>query len=141
MSVEENKALVRRYMEESFNQGNISVIDQLVSSDFVYHQSAGRDLSTEAYKKMAIMTQNAFPDGHMEMDDLFAEGDKVACRFTVIGTHTGEYQGIPPTGKKITFQAINIFRVADGKIAEIWSRVNLLGVMQQLGIIPPMGKR
>jgi len=141
MSVEENKALVRRYMEETFNQGNLSVIDQLASSDFVYHHATGRDLSKEAYKKMSIMTQNAFPDVYMEIDDLFAEGDKVACRFTITATHKGEYQGIPPTGKKITFQGINIFRIADSKIAEIWSRLNLLGMMQQLGVIPPMGKK
>lgn len=141
MSIEENKALVRRYMEETFNQGNLSVIDQLASSDFVYHHATGRDLSTEAYKKMSIMTQNAFPEACMEIDDLFAEGDKVACRFTITGIHKGEYRGIPPTGKKITFQGVNIFRIVDGKIAEIWSRLDLLGMMQQLGVIPPMGKR
>ncbi len=141
MSVEENKALIRCYMEETFNQGNLSVIDQVASSDFIYHHATGRDLSTEAYQKMSIMTQNAFPDVCMEIDDLFAEGDKVACRFTITGIHKGEYRGIPPTGKNITFQGVNIFRIVDDKIAEIWSRLDLLGMMQQLGVIPPMGKR
>jgi len=141
MSVEENKALIRRYMEETFNQGNIAVIEQIASSDFVYHHATGKDLSIEAYKQMSSMTQNAFPDAHMKIDDLFAEGYKVACLWTIKCTHTGEYQGIPPTGKKITFQGINIFRIADGKIAEVWSQFNVLGMMQQLGVIPPMGKK
>ncbi len=70
------------------------------------------------------------------MNDLFAEGDKVACRYTITGTHKGEYQGIPPTGNKMTIQVINIFRIADGKIAEWWSQFNTLGMMQQLGVIP-----
>ncbi len=141
MSVEENKALVRRFMEVSFNQENLSVIDQLVSSDFVYHYASGRDLSKEAYTKNAVTLLNAFPDTCIEMDDLFAEGDKVAYLWTIKCTHKGEYQGIPPTGNKLTIQGINIFRTADGKIAEGWSQFNTLGMMQQLGVIPPMGKR
>ena len=81
----------------------------------------GRDLSKEAYTKNAVTLRNAFPDICMEIDDLFAEGNKVGCRFTVTGTHSGIYQGIPPTGNKISIQGINIFQIDDGKIVEIWS--------------------
>ena len=140
MSVEENKALVRLFTEASFNQEKFSELDQLVSSDFVYHHASGRDLSIEGYKQNAVTLFNAFPDASIEMDDLFAEGNKVACRFTITCTHKGAYQGIPPTGKKLTIQGINIFRTVDGMIAEGWSKYDLLGMMQQLGVIPPMGK-
>ncbi len=83
----------------------------------------------------------AMPDASMEMDTLFAEGDKVALLWTISCTHTGAYQGVPPTGNKLTIRGINIFNTADGKIAEVWSKYNTLGMMQQLGVIPPMGKR
>ncbi len=141
MLVEENKGLGRRFMEASLNLVALSGIDQLVSSDFVYHHVSGRDLSTEAYKNSGVTLLNAFPDICMEIDDLFAEGNKVACRFTIKGTHKGKYQGIPPTGNKINISIIYIFRIADGKIAEVWSQFNVLGMMQQLGVIPPMGRK
>jgi predicted ester cyclase len=77
----------------------------------------------------------------MVVDDLVGEGDKVARRWTLSGTHKSEYQGIPPTNKKIVSSGNNIFRIADYKVAEIWSRYNALGMMQQIGVIPPMGAR
>jgi steroid delta-isomerase-like uncharacterized protein len=140
MSLEENKALVRR-LAEVINQGTLSIVDQVVSSDFVLHHASGRDFPKEVYSQNAVTLRNAFPDVNMALDDLCAEGDKVVCRYTITGTHKGAYQGIPPTGNTISIQGINIFRIADGKIAEIWSVFNMLEQMQQLGVIPPMGKR
>ena len=87
ISLEENKALVRRFTEASFNREKLSELDQLVSSDFVYHHASGRDLSIEGYKQNAVTLFNGFPDASIEMDDLFAEGNKVACRFTITCTH------------------------------------------------------
>ena len=141
MSLEENKELVRRLAEEGINQGNIPAVNQLLSSDFVLHHPTGQEFSRETYGKNLIMSRNAFPDSHMDILDLFGRGDRVACRWMLHGTHKGVYQGMPPTGNKFSIQGINIFRIADGKIVEIWSQSNTLGMMQQLGMIPPMGRR
>jgi steroid delta-isomerase-like uncharacterized protein len=139
MSLEDNKQLVRRLCDV-FNTGNLNVIDEVATEDFVLHHATDRDIpSREMYKQTFGLTRNAFPDMRLVIDDIFAEGDKVACRWTVSGTHQGEYQGIPPTNNKVVVSGNNIFRIANGKVAEIWSRSNTLGMMQQLGVIPPMG--
>lgn len=141
MTLEDNKNLVRRLVDV-VNTGEFDKMDELTTVDIVLHHAADRDITPrEMYKQSFAMSHRAFPDMHMVVDDLFAEGDKVACRWTLSGTHKSEYQGIPPTNKKIVFSGNNIFRIADGKVAEIWSRYNTLGLMQQLGVIPPMGAR
>jgi predicted ester cyclase len=83
---------------------------------------------------------DAFPDGHMTIDDLVVEGDKVVARYTLTGTHKGEFMGIPATNKKVTGWVIEIDRVAGGKCVEGWSRMDTLGLMQQLGVVPTPGK-
>jgi len=139
MSLEDNKQLVRRLCDV-FNTGNLNVIDEVATEDFVLHHATDRDIAPrEMYKQTFIMSRHAFPDMCLVIDDIFAEGDKVACRWTLSGTHQGEYQGIPPTNNKVVVSGNNIFRIANGKVAEIWSRSNTLGMMQQLGVIPPMG--
>lgn len=139
MSLEDNKELVRRLCDV-FNTGNLNVIDEVATEDFVLHHATDRDITPrEMYKQTFLMSRNAFPDMHLVIDDIFAEGAKVACRWTLSGTHKGEYQGIPPTNNKVVVSGNNIFRIANGKVAEIWSRSNTLGMMQQLGVIPPMG--
>jgi steroid delta-isomerase-like uncharacterized protein len=139
MSQKDDKAVVRQFLDASFTKEKVSELDQLISSDFVYHHATGKDLPKEAYKQMVMMSHNAFPDASTKIDDLFGEGNKISCRFTIAGTQTGEYQGIPPSGNTLNIEAINNFRVADGKIAECWSQFNVLRMMQQLGVIPPMG--
>lgn len=137
MSTEENKALVRRWYE-AHNQGKVGIaaIDELCASSCILHSSSDRDFTVEEYQKYADQLLSGFPDAHQTIDDMIAEGDKVVVRFTLTGTHTGEYMGVPPTNKKMTAWLIQIFRIAGGKIVEGWSRSDTLGMMQQLGVIP-----
>ena len=129
---------MRRFLEGS-NKGKeaaLAVIDELWATDIVYHTGGGeviRDL--EDYKKFTDGMYDASPDSHFTIDDMVAEGDKVAVRFSFTGTHTGEAGGIPPTNKELTFWAINIYKVVGGKIVEGWERSDTLGVMQQMGVI------
>jgi steroid delta-isomerase-like uncharacterized protein len=137
---ETNKAIVRRWTEEFYNQWNIEVADELITTDYVHHDPGNpmtRDL--EELKQWAPMLFIAFPDFHVTTEDLVAESDKVAKRYTITGTHKGEYMGIPPTDNQIVVTGIEIFRIADGKIVESWWSVDYLGMLQQLGVIPPPG--
>lgn len=136
MSAEENKTLAHTLTEKVWNKGNLDIVDDLLSTDYVFHHPGGQDLNgPEEYKQMVKAVRSAFPDIHFTIDDVIAEGDKVAYRWTFVGTHQGELRGIPPTGKKATVWAIAIERVADGKFVEAWERYDTLGLMRQLGVI------
>lgn len=138
MSTEQNKALAKRAWDEMFNQKNIAVVDELFASDYIYHGPQGHEFSgTENLKKILSHYLEAFPDLHIDIEDLVAEGDKVASRVTMTGTHKGELQGIPPTGKEVNTTMILITRFADGMVAEDWESRDDLGLLQQLGVIPP----
>ena len=140
MSAEENKAVLHRLAEEIFNKGNISVVDEIIAPDYVFHGPVGMEYKgPEGFKQMVTMYRNAFPDLHMTVEDMVAEGDKVAHRLTIRGTHKGELMGIAPTGKQVTITGIIIVRFVGGKEVEAWSTMDLLGMMQQLGVAPPMG--
>ena len=137
MSTETNKAIVHRYVEEGYNACNMAVIDELFAADFVNHdpaQPAVRDL--QGLKQLIRGQRAAFPDVRTTIEDLVAEGDTVVKRFTVRGTHTGDFNGIPPTGKQFTLEGIDILRLVDGKIQEIWIGYDMLGMLQQLGVMP-----
>jgi steroid delta-isomerase-like uncharacterized protein len=137
MSTETNKAIVHRYVEDGANAGNMGVIDDLFAADFVNHdptQPATGDLA--ALKQFMLARQAAFPDQRTTIEDLFVEGDRVAKRWTWRGTQIGEFNGIPPTGRQVTIAGIDILRVSDGKIREIWWGYDMLDVLQQLGLIP-----
>jgi steroid delta-isomerase-like uncharacterized protein len=137
MSAEQNKVLAKRAWDEMFNQRNFAVIDELFASDYVYHGPQGQELKgAEGLKKFISHFLEAFPDLHLEINDLVAEGDKVASRVTMKGTHKGELHGIAPTGKEVTTKIILITRFADGKVAEDWESRDDLGLLQQLGVIP-----
>ena len=138
MSVEENKEIVNRMTEEFWNTGNVAVVDEFYAPNYVGHDPGGL-MDLEQFKQSAAAYFAAFPDLHITTDDLIAEGDKVVKRFTARCTHTGEFMGIPPTGKQITVTGNEIFRIAGGKIVEIWQSMDTLGMMQQLGVIPPLG--
>ncbi len=140
MSTEENKALMRRAYEEVYNQRNLAVIDELCVPDFVYHSASMTIRSLEAYKHFASLIFAAFPDGRFSIEDMIAEGDRVAVRHTFRGTHQGDFRGIPPTGKYITTTAIVISRIANGKATEAWFNGDDLGRLQQLGVIPTLGQ-
>jgi steroid delta-isomerase-like uncharacterized protein len=134
---EENKALVQRFVEEAFNKGNLDVADEVYASDFVSHESAGpSERSPEYVKQFVGMYRGAFPDGHTTVEDVIAEGDKVAYRWTFRGTHRGELLGIPPTDNQVTITGITLDRVSGGKIEEEWNHFDQLGILQQLGAAP-----
>jgi len=134
---DENKAIARRVQEEAFNQGNLAVIDELVSADYVDHDlPPGFPPGREGFKQMVAMYRAAFPDVQMTIDDVVAEGDKVVMRWTAKGTHQGELMGIPPTNKQVTVTGVDINRLAGGKLAEHWGHFDQMGMMQQLGVIP-----
>ncbi len=139
MSLEENKAIVNRSTEELWNKGNIAVIDDLYTTDFILHDPAQGDGDLGYFKQYASGVLAGIPDLHIATDDLIAEGDQVVKRWTARGTHKGEFMGVPATGNKIEVKGIEIFRITGGKIAEIWSVLDSLTLMQQIGVIPPMG--
>ena len=142
MSTEQNKALIRRLMEEAFNRGDMSLVDELFAPDFVEHEELppGIPPGREAVKQLSTMFRSAFPDFKLTIDDMIAEDDKVVVRSTWSGTHKGEFMGIPPTGKSVSFGVIDIVRIAGGKFVEHWGQMDSMGMMQQLGVIPGPGE-
>ncbi len=141
MSAEENKALVRREYEEVWNQGKLDVIDEIYTADFVGHIPGSPDIhGLEGIKTIANMFYTAFPDMQYTIEDMIAEGDKAAIRWTLTGTHKGELMGVPPTGVQVTFTGNTIIRFAGGKYAELWSSWDAQLMWLQLGVIPPKGK-
>lgn len=142
MSAEENKALVRRLVEEVFNKRNLAVADELLTSESLNHDDpheVGR-VGAEPLKGAVQMLAAAFPDFHMTIEDLVAEGDKVVARVTTGGTHQGAFMGIAPTGKRFTQHQMHLLRVVDGKVAEHWDVRDDLGMLQQLGAMPAPGR-
>ena len=142
MSTEGNKAILRRGYEEIHNKGNLAAIDELVASDYVEHSPGAPGLppGLEGVKQTFTMFRTAFPDFHVTVEDMVAEGDKVVARLTMSGTHKGEFAGIGPTGKQITVAVIDIMRFVGGKAVEHWNIVDNLEIMQQLGVVPPPGQ-
>ncbi len=137
MSVEENKAIASRYLEELMNKGNLAVVDELYATNFVAHGLPGMTPDREGYKQFVANAHIALPDFHSTVEDIIAEGDKVVQRFTARGTHKGEFMGIPPTGKQVIITGIAIDRIVGGKIVENWANMDMLGMMVQLGVVPP----
>ena len=133
---EQNKAVVRRAIEEVYNQGNLDVVEDLVSSDFVVHASSEDIHGPDGMKQFVASLREAFPDLHLTIDDQVAEGDRVVTRWTARGTHTGPFQGMPPSGKRGTMTGIDIDRFVGGKAIECWTNADYLGLLQQLGAIP-----
>ena len=140
MTVEGNKAIVRRFVEEVQNQGNLAAVDELLAPNFVNHTAPpGVPADREGIKQLSHMFLAAFPDGAMTIEDMIAEGDRVVTRKTFRGTHTGELMGIPPTGKQVAIGLIDIVRLVGGRAVESWHAADNLGMLQQLGVIPQLG--
>ena len=131
MSFEENKAIVRRFIE-AYNKRNLDVFDDLLAPDYFDHTS---QVGPEGLKQLMNMAFKAFPDFHETIEDIIAEGDKVWVRITFTGTHSGEWMGIAPTGKKITTEMVDIFRIANGKLVEYRDVNNNLDFLKKLGLI------
>ena len=140
MSTEENKELFRRSTEEVFNQGNLDVADELWNENHIAHVPPDEIKGPEGMKQFASQFRNSFPDIKMTIEDLIAEGDMVVARQTATGTHKGEFQGIAPTEKEVTITATVITRVVNGKFVESWTNMDSLGLMVQLGVVPPPQK-
>jgi predicted ester cyclase len=140
MSVETNKAIVRQFIEEVLNQGDLAVIDEIVGSDYVRHMPGGQDIQGRDGLKVQVKgAKEEWSDLIFTPEDIIAEGDKVAARFLSQPTHSRTAFGIPPTGKQVTYTSMVIYRIADGKIVEDWVEHDFLGLLQQMGAIPPMG--
>ena len=140
MSAEQNKSIVRRWIEEGWNKHNLAVIDEVYAPNFVQHEPEPQTVkSSEALKQYVGTYLTAFPDLQLSIEDLIGEGDKVVWRFVSNGTHTGPFMGIPATGKKGVITGIVIFRLENSRIAEAWLNIDALGLLQQLGVIPMPG--
>ena len=137
---EANKAIIRRY-RQAHEQNDMAALDEIVAADLITHSQlpnvpAGR----EGGKMVHQGAVAAFPDGKTTTDDLIAEGDKVVERFTFVGTHKGEFMGIPASGKQIRVTGMSIFRIANGKIVEHWGENDAMGLLMQLGVLPAPGQ-
>lgn len=134
---ERNKALARAIADQVWSRGNYDLVDELIAEDYVGHPSEVR--GTEGYKQFFADLRRAFPDVHFTVDDTIAEGNRVVVRWTCRGTHRGEYEGIPPTGRRAEFTGVDALSFVDGKATECWGQVDMLGLLTQLGVIslPP----
>jgi steroid delta-isomerase-like uncharacterized protein len=134
-----NKEIVRRVTEAIWNQGNLGVADELFAADFVNHDpNPGGADDLASLRNWILRWRDAFPDLHVEVHDLIADEDWVAARSTLTGTHQGDFFAIPATGLQVTMKAINIYRLAGGRIAEVHRSYDLLGVGQQVGYYEPL---
>lgn len=141
MSVEENKTVVRRLYEEVWNKKDLGVVDELIAADFIDHNaSVGLAPGIDGFKQGFAIALVTFPDIRLTIEDLIAEEDKVVSRVIAHGTQKGEIMGIPPTGKQVVFMCIDIVRIADSKIVERWSLIDLSSMIYQLHVVPPPGQ-
>lgn len=135
MSEDENMAVVRSAYDDGINHGDVARHMEAFAPGYINHY-AGRDLDPEAFEKIFDEFYEGFPDLNTTIEEMFASGDWVAVRHTYRGTHTGTYLGFPPSGAKVEVAAHDLYRMADGKIAEEWVVMDQLGMLQQMGIIP-----
>ena len=131
----------RRFIEDILGTGDWSSADDVLQPDVVmYHPSSPEPIrGREAVQGFLGMFRTGMPDLSLSVDDITGDGERVAARWSAHGTHTEEMFGIPPTGKRLDIHGISFFRFADGKIAEDWVEENTLSVLQQLGVVPPLG--
>lgn len=138
MSVEQNKALIVRLVEELFNRGNVGIVGEIFAPDFIEREQLppGVPSGREGVKALTTMLRSAFPDFKAKIEDILAEKDKVVIRMTWSGTQKGEFMGVPATGRRVSFGVIDIIRIANGKLVEHWGQMDSMSMMQQLGAIP-----
>lgn len=143
MSTEQNKAIVRRWYLEIFNQNRLDVADEIHTHTYTNHDPyappGGFGVGPQATRNVVALYRTAFPDVQFTIDAQVAEGDKVATRWTATGTNTGSLNGRPPTNRRITISGISVERFEDSKIAETWGNWDFLGMLQQLGVMPAAG--
>jgi len=137
---EHNKAIVRRLFTELWNHGNLSVAGEIFAPNYSHHDSSTPDfgLGPDSEKRRLALYRGAFPDLHLTIEDVIAEGETVMTRWSCRGTHKGDFNGIAPTGKQFTVSGVTVARVSNGKIAEGYVNWDALGLMQQLGVVPQL---
>ena len=137
--LDHNKRVVGEFIQQLFTDGDLDAVDRYLDPDFVNHDAPfpGAPPGREGMRLAASTYRQALPDWHSDVEQLIAEGDIVVEIFTASGTHRAELMGVPATGKTLTLKGINVFRVADDRIVERWGRLDQLGVLQQLGLVPP----
>jgi steroid delta-isomerase-like uncharacterized protein len=135
MTIEQDKLVVRDFIDSLFTKGDLGAVDQYLAEDFVNHDPpVGVSADREGMRAAGAMFRDAFPDWHSDVELLIGEGDIVVERFTASGSHRGEIFGVAPSGRSISLSGINIFRVRDGRIVERWGRLDELGLFRQLGL-------
>ena len=134
MSIE-NENLVRRYMNEAFNNGNMSILDETISENYVNHDPANQVSGIAGLRDVITKYRDAFPDLQMNFDDIFSSGDKVTVRWSWSGTQNGQFEDTAPTGKRVEGTGILIGRISGEKIEEAWVNWDTLGMLQQLGVV------
>jgi steroid delta-isomerase-like uncharacterized protein len=139
---EENKAIVRRWFEEVWNQGREGTIDELFPAEGVAHGLGDSESDVHGpteFKPFAANIRGSIPNTQIRVEDILSEGDRVAVRVILEGTHTGQGLGVPPTGRKVSIQGIIILRMVDGQIVEAWNSYDQLGLLRQIGALPGLG--
>jgi C-1 hydroxylase len=131
LSLEENKSVVRRFIE-AYNKRKLELIDDFVAPDYVDHSN---HVDRDGLKQLFSMGLKGFPDWHETIEDIIAEGDKVWVRLSYSGTHSGEFMGLPATGKKITSKAVDIYRIVNGKLAEYWNVTDNINIFKEVGAV------
>ena len=137
MLADDNMVKTRRFMDEVFNKGNMKAAEEFMSASFVEHDPfPGQGPGVEGFKQGMSAFRQAFPDLRIRVDDIFADGEKVVIRSTMMGSHKGTFMNMPPSGKQIDVKGIDIVRMSNGKAVEHWGLFDSLTMMQQLGAIP-----
>jgi steroid delta-isomerase-like uncharacterized protein len=136
MTIEANKAIVRRYKVDILNSRDLEALDQIVSVDYLDHAAFPNQGPGLDGLKQRVVTLFQALDPHWTIQDIVAERDIVVVRWSHSGTHRGEFLGMPPTGKDFTLRGIDIYRISDGKMAEHWNVVDMFGFCQQIGVVP-----
>ncbi|MBN1352650.1 ester cyclase [candidate division KSB1 bacterium] len=136
MSKTQPKNLVANYIESVWNNGDVATLENLTTEDFLYHLSGQSPRDRNNMKLFLEVVRVAFPDWRVQVQEMIAEGNSVAVRWSGTVTHKGVFHGIPPTGKQITVCGINIYSIEEGKISQEWEQMDSLGMLQQLGILP-----
>jgi steroid delta-isomerase-like uncharacterized protein len=136
MTTEDNKALVRRFIQGIFEAGRVEALEELVAPDFVGHTGPSGDIDREELKSAMERVSKGLAEVAFTIEDTIAEDDRVTVRLTSSARQVGDFMGIPPSGRSYTIGEIHIFRVRDGRIAEHWHQGDFLGLMRQLGALP-----
>lgn len=137
---QQNEAVVRRLIEEGWNRGNLAVVDDCLASSYTQEGPLETVRGPEGEKAQITKYRAAFPDCHLEIDELMSAGDRVVLRFSYSGTHRGDLEGIPPTGRSVHGKGIDVMQMSDGRIVASHSQWDALGLMQQLGVVTLPGR-